>query len=359
MPSSISNFDFSRVIPALPWRGLALTAALVTAVAAVAWEVRARRLGYAPTLNNTSDLWAQQRDKVKPDSIVIIGDSRALYDLDLDVLEKSLGQRPVQLALVGSSAYPVLADLVADKNFHGTVITSLLPALWLVPGGQPLKNSEKAIKHWREWTPAQRASHQLAMLLEERVAFLKQEDLTLKQLLKRLPVANRPNAQVGPPLPPYFQTVERDRQTRMFDGAARPGPLQDRIKFGWLPLFTPPQPPTFVPKDVFLQGVGAAIEKRFKDTAETVHQLRARGGKVIFVRFPNSGELQKVEDQATPRAGPWERIIRETGAPGIYFSDHPELIFDCPEWSHLSAPDAVEFTKRLGPHLQKAMAAGR
>ncbi len=360
MHSSTSNFDFSRVIPDLPWRQLALTAALLTAAATVAWEIRARRLGYAPTLNDSSDLWAQQRDRVKPDSIVIIGDSRALYDLDLDVLEKALGQRPIQLALVGSSPYPILADLVADKNFHGTIISSLLPALWLVPAGPPIKNSEKALKHWHGWTPAQRASHQFAMLLEERIAFLKQEDLTLKQLLKKLPIANRPNAQVGPAVPPYFQTVERDRQVRMTDSAARPGPLQDRIKFGWIPLFTPPPPPSYVPREAFLKGVGEAIEKRFKDTADTVHQLQARGGKVVFVRFPHSGELKKIEEQATPRQGPWDRIIREAGVPGIYYSDYPELSgFECPEWSHLSGPDATEFTKRLAPHLQKALATGR
>lgn len=354
MPSS--TFNFERVIPDLPWRQLALTAALLTALAAVAWEIHARHLGYGPTLNDTPDLWAQERSKVKPDSTVIIGDSRALFDLDLGVLEQGLGRRPIQLALAGSCAYPVLADLVADKNFHGTVICSLLPALWLVPAGPPLENSKNALKHWRNWTPAQRASNQLAMLFEEHLASLKQEDLTLDQLLKKLPIANRPNAQVPPKLPPYFQTTERDRQTRMFAGCAQPGPLQDRVKFGWIPLFTPPPPPSYVPRDVFLKGVGAAIEKRFKDTAEAVHKLRARGGKIVFVRFPNSGELQELEDRATPRAGPWTRIINETGAPGLYYSDYPELIFNCPEWSHLSAPDAVLFTKRLVPHLQAALA---
>ena len=39
--------------------------------------------------------------------------------------------------------------------------------------------------------------------------------------------------------------------------AAQPGALQDRIKFGWPPLFTPPPPPTFIPKEAFLAGMGA------------------------------------------------------------------------------------------------------
>ncbi|MBI3884124.1 MAG: hypothetical protein HY302_00075 [Opitutae bacterium] len=360
MPSSTSNFDFRRVIPDLPWRRLALTAALLTAVAAVAWEVRARRLGYAPTHNDTSDFWAQERRKVQPDSIVVIGDSRAIFDVDLDALEQSLGKRPVQLALPGTCAYPILADLVADEKFHGTVIASLLPALWLAPEGSPIDESLAALKRFRTQTAAQRASHELALLLEQNLACLKQEDLTLKQLLKRIEIKNRPGALVAPKLPPYFQTTDRDRRMRMAEACAKPGPLQDRVKFGWLELFQPPPPPSWIPKEEFMKAVGLAVEQRFKDTAATVKKLQARGGKVIFVRFPHTGEVKKIEDQATPRAGPWDRIIRESGAPGIYYSDYPELSgFDCPEWSHLSAADSVEFTKRLAPHLQRAMAAGR
>ena len=351
-----STFNFERVIPGLPWSRLALTAVLITAIAAVAWEIRARAWGYAPTLNDTPDLWAQQREKVKPDSVVIIGDSRALFDLDLDELQQGLGQRPLQLALAGSCAYPILADLVADEKFHGTVICGLVPGMWLAPGGFLLETSAKAMKRHRTWTPAQRASHYLGLLLEEHVAFLKQEDLTLATLLLKLPIANRPGALVPPPFPPYFQSLDRERRTRMTDQCAQPGPLQDRVKDGWPALFTPPPPPSYVPKEAFLKGVGEAIEQRFKDTAATVQKLRARGGKVVFIRFPFTGELKKIEDNGTPRTGPWDRIIRESGAPGIYFEDHPELIFDCPEWSHLSGPDSVEFTKRLVPHLRAALA---
>jgi hypothetical protein len=49
-------------------------------------------------------------------------------------------------------------------------------------------------------------------------------------------------------------------------------------------------------------------------------------------------------------------VIKDTGAPGIYYEDYPELSgFNCPEWSHLSAGDSVEFSKRLAPHLRKAL----
>ena len=354
MHSSISSFE--RKIPGLPWTRLMVATCILTLAAAAAWEIRCRAWGYAPTLNNTPDLWAERRDAVQPDSVVIIGDSRAWFDLDLDEIEQGVGRRPVQLAIPGSCAYPVLADLADDKSFHGTVICSVVPIMFFAPAGPPLQNAYKAINRWHTQTIAQRASNKLGMLLEEHIAFLKEDDLTLGELLARLPIPNRAGALVAPPLPPYFEPLDRERRARMFAQCASPGPLQDRVKHGWLALFTPPPPPTYVPRDAFMAGMGHAIEARFADAASAVRRIRARGGKVVFVRLPVAGELKKLEDRATPRAGPWSRLLKESGAPGIYFEDYPELAgFDCPEWSHLSASDSVTFTHELVPHLLKAI----
>ncbi len=77
----------------MPWRGLLVAVVLLTLAAAVAWELFARSVGYAPTLNDTNDLWAERREAVKPDSVVIVGDSRALFDFDLNELTNSLNLR--------------------------------------------------------------------------------------------------------------------------------------------------------------------------------------------------------------------------------------------------------------------------
>ena len=355
MHSSTSSFDFQRPIPDLPWRGLLVVTLLLTALGTGAWEIRARALGYAPGLNDTSDLWADQREKVAPDSVVIIGDSRALFDLDLDALQQGLGPRPLQLALVGSCAYPILENLAKDETFHGTVIASIIPAMWLVPPqAPPYKNSLTALNRYRTRTVAQKASHHLGMLLEEQIAFMKQDDLVLSQLLARISVPNRATFVAPPVLPPYFATIARDRRTRMTESCAQPGALQERVKQGWIPLFSPPKFPDFMPKEV-LDGMAKASEARFGETVAAVNKIRARGGKVVFIRFPHSGELKNFEDAGIPRAGPWTRLMNETGAPNIYYSDHPELIYECPEWSHLSGPQSVEFTQRLVPYLKQAL----
>ncbi len=356
-PSEIAPRDYERPIPALPWRGMTVAVVLVVIAAAAAWEFYCRSIGYGPTLNDNEDLWTQARRRVKPESIVIIGDSRAWFDLDLDELQKGLGKRPVQLAAGGSCAYPVLADLANDERFHGTIICSVVPRMFFAPpGSPPMDRSEKAVRRYHTQTLAQRASQYLAMPLEEHVAFLKQEELTLEDLLKRLPIPNRPGALVPPRFPPYFQSEDRERRARMIEQCAQPGELQSRIQQIWLPLFTPPPPPTYIPQEVFTEKMKKAKEDRFRDTTAAVAKLRARGGKIVFVRFPLTGELKALEDRITPRSDIWNLLLKRTGTPGIYFEDYPELSsFNCPEWSHLSAGDSVEFTKRLIPHLRSAL----
>src|SRR5207248_5720161 len=196
-----------------------------------------------------------------------------------------------------------------------------------------------------------------AMPLEEHVAFLKQEELDLAELLKHLPIPNRPGALVPPRLPPYFGTLDRERRARMIEACADPnGKLARTIQQIWIPLFTPPPPPSYIPKEEFMAEIGKAIEKRFTDIVVAVDKLRGRGGKIVFVRLPVSGGLKQLEDQTTPRAKTWDPLLQQTSVPGVYFEDYPELAgFSCPEWSHLSAGDSVEFTKRLAPHLRAAL----
>src|SRR5438552_15941068 len=247
--------------------------------------------------------------------------------------------------------------MAKDETFHGTIICSVVPRLFFAPPGTPpMERGEKAVKRFHPQTPAERASQYFAFPLEERVAFLKQEELTLADLLQRLPIPNRPGALVPPRLPPYFGTEDRERRARMIEECARPGSeLARRIQQIWLPLFQPP-PPTYVPKDVFMKQMGEAIGERFRDIADAVAKIRARGGKIVFVRFPHSGGLKEIEDRDQPREKTWDPLLKMTGAPGIYYSDFPDLSgFNCPEWSHLSAGDSVEFSKRLVPHLRAAL----
>jgi hypothetical protein len=370
MPSSTSSSDapahlhperenpgITRQVPTRPWSAMAVVAAVMVVAVAGAWEWHCRAIGYAPGLNDTTDLWCDARRHVEPDSVVIVGASRALFDLDLDTLQTAFGKRPVQLALVGTCAYPELRDLADDQSFHGTVICDVVPGLITIPTmAPPYLNAEKALKRLHTQTWSQRFSFHLSMGLEQSFACLQQEDLTMTALLGHWQLPNRERTQLPPALPPCFSTIDRDRRTRMLPSVLTDHTLQDRVKFGWPPLFTPPPKPSWIPDAAFADFMGKMFNQRFTDIAKAVADIRARGGKVIFIREPSSGPLLELEDKLTPRAVVWDRILRESGAPGIYFQDFPQLAgFTCPEWSHLSADDSVAFTKALAPLLVQSL----
>lgn len=354
MHSSTSSFE--RAVPALPWTRLLLVASLLTLTAAAAWEIRARSRGYAPALDDSRDLWADRRAAVQPESLVIIGDSRPLFDLDLDALEAGLGKRPLQLSIVGSSCYPILQDLADDPLFRGDLIISLVPIMYFTPGSPLFATSQDALKHRATRSPSQHFGNEVFVRLDERFAFINQEDLNLRNLLLDLPIANREGALVSPRLPPLFYSMSLERRARMLDECARDGSaLQAAVRRSWQRLFAPPPPPTWIPPQVFQEMMGKGIDEVYAGTVAAIDKIRARGGRVVWVRFPLTDWVKMVEDKATPRAATWDRVMRETRAPGIHFEDHPELAgFTCPEWSHLSGPDSIEFTKRLVPHLKRA-----
>ena len=365
MPSSTSSFKtyhLERIIPGHHWVRLAVVSLAITLMLTLVWEAYCRHLGYAPTLNDTEDLWASRRVLVDedPTRTVLIGASRTLFDFDMNAYEKEMGERPLQLATVGTNPGYYLEDLADHPQFKGTVIVGVVPGLFFAPGGPPVARPQKHIKRYRDWSPTQKVGHYLGMFLERRFAFIQQEDLTLNQLLLDLKIPDRPKAKTPPELPPYFYEVDGERQGGMTDIAEQDEKLQKRIQQIWLPLFTPPPPPPDKEEAKGGKGKKNPFDAILEKTKSYVDKIRARGGHVVFVRFPSTGELRELENKFTPRPEFWDRILKVTGAPGIHFEDHPELSgFDCPEWSHLSKKDATLFTQRLTALFKKLRSDGK
>lgn len=124
--------------------------------------------------------------------------------------------------------------------------------------------------------------------------------------------------------------------------------FRDRLRAVWPPLFSGPPRPAVLSEEAWAKIFSDAWTATLAQATKNVDAVRARGGRVIFVRMPSSGLLREIEDRITPRETHWDRLLRETNAPGIYYGDHPELSgFECPEYSHLSASDSVLFTRNL------------
>ena len=357
MPSSTSSFE--RAVPSGAWPASAAIALVIFVLSMAAWEARVRSEGYAPSLNDSNDLWARARSQVSTDpaQTVVVGSSRILFDFDLATWAAATGgEPPVQLAMPGSNPLAVLED-VAAAGFRGNLILGVTPGLWFVPEGPPVKRSATALGRYRNWSPAQRAGLALAIPLQRRLAFINTDDLTLAALLGRVQLANRPGAvpNLPPRIPSYFASTGLDRQARMWNKCDFGTPLAARIQKLWPPLFTPPPPPPHLSAEAFGQVLAKNTESHLERIRVAVETVRSRGGRVVFVRSPSSGDLRELERRYSPREAFWDRMLAVTGAPGIHFEDHQELAsFDCPEWSHLTAADAVRYSQALTPLLVAA-----
>lgn len=74
---------------------------ILSIIGLVLWENHWRSQGYSPTLNDDKALWVVQRAKVEhatKDEVVILGSSRANFDIQLKEWEKETGKPPIQLA---------------------------------------------------------------------------------------------------------------------------------------------------------------------------------------------------------------------------------------------------------------------
>jgi len=307
------------------------------------WEAYWRSEDYGPGFENTKDLWSLQRAKVGTngsDETVIIGSSRILFDFDLDMWQQLFpGPRPIDLAVVGTCPLPVLHDLAEDPSFTGTLICGVTEAIFFIPApAPPAAQTVEWVKYYHHWSPSARASLYFSVPLESGFASLNKEDLSLDKLLRRwIPLNNRPGTRVFPPYPPYFASIEWDWRNKMWSRMETDPVLQRRVQQIWLPLFGVAPP-----------FGGDGLTALIGSIREDVETIRARGGHVVFVRFPSTGELREYERRMWPREAFWERLLDVTGAPGIHFEDHEELMeFNCPEWSHLTRSDAVSFTRRL------------
>ena len=354
MPLSTSSSN--RTIPDRNWPVSFVIGALLAVVVLGVWEAKVRAMGYAPSLNDTEDLWAESLSRLKeqPNGTVIVGASRILFDYNQSVhAEHYDGPKPVQLALPGSKPLPMLEHVAAQEDFKGRVIVGVTPGLYFSPDQAfPNQNSLNAIKRFENWSPSQKMGHFLGKQVQRRLAFVEREDLTLVKLMESMDIPNREAAvpNIPPRLPRYFASTDGDRQAAMWDQCYVGSPRAVEIQEIWMPLFTPPPPPPHLTPEEFKAGFMESVKGDLERSAAAVKKIQDRGGQVVFVRCPSTGKVRELENQFSPRQGFWDQLLAATGAPGVHFEDYEELNgFECPEWSHLTAADAVVFTKSLLP----------
>jgi hypothetical protein len=314
----------------------------VCIVAAVSWEIHLRHAGVDTSYDDNRALWAYTRAKVyepKDRSTIFIGSSRIKFDLDIPTWEQLTGDHAVQLACVGSSPAPVLRDLANDPNFKGRLIIDVTEEIFLTASSFDDEGPGKRIEYYHKLTPTQRASFQIDKVLESMFAFLDQDNYSYDAMLPHLHLPQRPGVFPDVIFPMEFDRTTLQRQSYMTPKFLADTSLQNKVKGIWafFEKMNPDPPITGKKLDSVIQLIKTDVDK-----------IQKRGGEVLFVRTPSSGQVWIDEQKGYPRTVYWDKLLAATGCRGIYYKDYPAIAqFECPESSHLSPEDAIVFTKNL------------
>lgn len=341
-----------RDVPPQPWGRVLLGAFALFLVLMGGWEAYWRGYGATPGYRNSDGAWAEQRRRIDAGEggrTVLIGSSRVLFDVQLPVWEQATGERPIQLALEGTSPLPILEDLAADPDFTGRVVVGVTPALFF--SGFALRGN--VVGYYHGQGPSQRSGHWLSKrLLEPNFAFY-DPDFALPTVVMRQPWPLRPGQRQGTRVR-KLMTQEADRNTTLWRKVEADPDYRALARSIWTEHLTgPPPPPMATP-----EKAARVVDQQIARAAKAVATLRARGVPVVFVRPPSNGLYYATEQKLLPRARTWEPLLRRAGVPGIHFEDHAEMQgLDLPEWSHLSAADARRYTAALAPRVEQALRA--
>lgn len=352
MPSSTSSSEprprgrrfldadvVEREIPPLRWGRAAAIALAFALVALVSWEARMRGLQLEPgDIDDGNGHWAVERrklDHADARSVAIVGDSRILFDTDLDLFGRMTGQRPIQLALPGTSGRHFLEDVAQNSQFSGLLIVGIAEVSYF---------REKAglmggvLDYVRTESPSQRLGHKLYLALSRVFAFV-DNSYRLSTLIATVKLPEREKVR-GPYLGVWkLSNVYDDRQSWLWQRIETDARLRTHARLVWNDFKGDPL-------------TDEIIKSTIARTRKAVATIRARGGDVVFVRPPSAGPVRVNEELRAPRAKVWEALLREAGVAGVHFEDVPAMQgLVVPEYSHLNRESARVFTRAMAEAL--------
>ena len=331
-----------RDVPTQPWRPIFLGALTMLVLLLAAWEGYWRAYGVTPGYYNSNGEWAQQRRRIDPGEggqTVLIGSSRILFDVQLPVWEKAAGERPIQLAIEGTSAVPVLEDLAADPQFTGHLLVGVASDLFF--SGFAYRGD--VVPYYHKESPSQRVGNWLSQHLIEPFFAFDDSDFALATVLQRQAWPQRPGFMDHKDVR-KLSVQDADRNTHMWSKLETDPEYRALARSIWAQHFDGPPPPNMDTPEKLQKLIDTQIQR----AVDAVTKLRARGVQVLFVRPPTAGRYLEFDNMVFPRARTWDVLLARTGAPGIHFEDYPELQgLELPEWSHLKAADAERFTAAL------------
>jgi len=292
------------------------------------WRLR----GVSANVFDDHQVWALTRAGIRPndpDEIVLLGASRIQVGLDLEEMARAFaGRRPVQLAMSGSVWGPVLEHLSADPTFCGVAVCEYYSGMLSGRCNLASQTAQaEAVRCYDERSAGALLEYRLRLwcsplLVSRRV------ELGLSNLLDHVRKGQWPRPQSAWRMLPD-RSVQLDFR-------------QEERK----------APPQYVPT-----GVVATDPQQVRATLALwgllAERIRARGGKVVFVKMPVSGHVRAFEDDCFPRATEWDVLAAQPWAITLHYADYPALAYyHCPDGGHLDYRDAVPFTQAFAALLK-------
>ena len=329
----------TRDVPKQPWGRILIGVTAALAVSLVALELNARRLGLsAGDLDNSEVAWVKERIRSDSADVAIVGDSRILFDTDLDRFEALTGTRPVQLAIHGTSPLTLLEDAASNENFRGLLIVGLADTMFF----QPFDGYGEYVRRRGDFTsPSGMLGTEIDHMLQRRLAFL-DSNHRLSVAAHRLDPDFRPGVE-GPKHDIWkVSEVGEERATWLWARVENDPEYRARTRWAWKGF-----------KEKYLYTPQLIAKGHIRAKA-AVDKIRARGGEVVFVRPPSAPQLRVNEEAQVPKAKGWERLLANTRSVGVHADDLAQAQgLTLPEWSHLNRKCATVFTDAYVRRLTK------
>ena len=307
-------------------RKIIISSIVIAVILGMAIEILLRTNGYTPTYPvSMLDMKRQWHEVVREDhsasDILLLGTSRMLTDIDQGVLEDNLGGKVIQMG-VGGGFHPffVLKTVVEETNFNGRVIVEVVPIYcsdeydYFSKGilhslSNKISYSELYDSYIYNWLSEQ------STLLSPRVSIFSLERIVVyRDSLK------------------FLMLMSSDRQRRVyynFKSLNLSRAVHNEGYYAGLKVLSPEDWLNYM-----------AAQDKYADMIE------ARGGEVVYVRFPTSGISHVFEEKVLPKSECWDKFAQYTDSVTIHYKEF-EREYVCPDDTHLDWHDASSFTLDL------------
>ncbi|MBN2844330.1 MAG: hypothetical protein JXM68_14690 [Sedimentisphaerales bacterium] len=334
MRSFTSNSD-SR-LPRGKYKKLWLTVLALLIIILPIWEIILRNSGDFPVVRSSPGTWSLIRSRVgthpEKKDIVFLGMSRVQYGISANLINQQYpNYYAVNLAIGGSGLLPTVEHFANDEQFKGVLVCSVTPA-YLHPLTEVTQR--ELLDYYQKY------AKNLNMKINQEAEYFLQSHLCM------FSVRNTPVRLIGYLYDKVFDRLNgSDKELYVLpDGqmVIKFKNITDKVLCDRLDYDRDGLRNCIYHDFSELEQI---IDMRFKPAAD---KIIARGGRVVLLRMPESGDYWQWSQEQYPEWQCWNYLRDNLDVLPIHFTEYPELAdFKCLDGSHLSYEDSMVFTKRL------------